>query len=236
MRTTRVGSALGVPIEIHHLMLLLPLFCYGDLPFLLLLISLYFCILLHELGHIRIIQWFGFPVEKIVLSLLGGTTKIGDTETVLHFAQKPKKEFLMAIAGPIVNFVLAGYFLLSNFFFPNWFFTGLASLNLLLGVFNLFPAFPMDGGRILRAIFLWRGKVSYSQATAKTLKVGNLFFFVFLILGLYSGNFFIVFFIFFLYLIGKVELVKSYQIESLLSPPIWPNNESNLVPIFIRPF
>lgn len=236
LKSTRVGTALGVSIEIHHLMVLLPLFCSGDLSLLLLLMSLYFCILLHELGHTSIIQWFGFPVDKIVLSLLGGLTKISDTETILHFAQKPKKELLMAIAGPVVNLILAGCFFLLHFFFPSWFFYGLATLNLLLGLFNLIPAFPMDGGRILRALLLLKEKTRYSEATEKTLRVGNMIFFVLLIWGLFSGNFFIVFFVFLLYLVSKAELIKAYHLESLFSAPTWARSDSQFEPIYIRPF
>lgn len=216
-RSSRIGTFRQVPIEAHHSLILVFLLFVGNFPALLFIASLYFCILLHEIGHLSVIQWFGFPVDKIALSPLGGWTKLTNMQTILHFAQKPKKEMLMSFAGPLTNLVLAAVFGILNFFFPSWFFYGLTLVNLLLGGFNLLPAFPMDGGRFLRAFLYHRG-TSYYTATERAIFVGSYVYIGLAILGLYQGNFFVIILALFLYFISKAELIRALQIESMLHP------------------
>jgi len=123
-------------------------------------------ILLHELGHALVARYFGVPVRSITLFLLGGVAQI--TQEM----KQPSAELLIAAAGPAVSILLSGFFLglmlLTDFrhhpgpFAMMW--TWLWLLNLSVGVFNLIPGFPMDGGRIFRSL-IWSATGSYKWAT-----------------------------------------------------------------------
>lgn len=129
------------------------------------LVALFGCVLLHELGHSRVAQHFGIRVSSISLSPIGGVAWMEG------IPEDPKIEGLIAIAGPSVNFVLSA--LAAPFLFVPavapiaWFFI---SVNLLLGTFNLVPAFPMDGGRVLRALLAL--KYDWLKATEKAVRIG----------------------------------------------------------------
>lgn len=136
-------------------------------------IGLFVCVVLHELGHSMIALHYGVEIESIRLWIFGG---------VSEFSELPEEwtnELAIAIAGPIVSVVLAVVFYLVF----NWVPTGfdiivfvlgyLALINIVLAVFNLLPAFPMDGGRILRA-FLARNR-SRAGATQIAANVGKVF-------------------------------------------------------------
>ena len=113
-------------------------------------ILLYASVLVHELAHSVVARWYGLPVRRIVLYVLGGVSEI-DRE-----APSPGKEFWIAFSGPLLSLVLAaGAFVLAGLTDP---FTVTGELlfqlwiaNLLVGVFNLLPGLPLDGGRLLRA-------------------------------------------------------------------------------------
>jgi Zn-dependent protease len=128
----------------------------------------------HELAHSVVAQSRGIPVHRITFFLFGG---MAQTSTD---SRSPGEEFLIAIAGPVMSFLLAGLF------FFLWF-TGaeagwspilvqgaayLVVLNLVLGVFNLLPGFPMDGGRVLRAV-IWRTTGDVTRATRWAARVGT---------------------------------------------------------------
>jgi Zn-dependent protease len=113
-------------------------------------ILIFGAVLLHELGHALTARRFGIPTRAITLYPIGGVAEImGPPRT-------PKQEIAIAVAGPAVNFVLAAIFGGVSLFLPEvglipMFISALAWANLGLGLFNLLPAFPMDGGRVLRA-------------------------------------------------------------------------------------
>ncbi|WP_033303726.1 site-2 protease family protein [Nocardiopsis alkaliphila] len=117
-------------------------------------ILLYASVLVHELAHSVVARWYGLPVRRIVLYVLGGVSEI-DRE-----APTPGREFWIAFAGPLLSLLLAvGAFTLARWADP---FTVTGELlfqlwvaNLLVGVFNLLPGLPLDGGRLLRA-GVWR--------------------------------------------------------------------------------
>ncbi|HIQ24416.1 MAG TPA: site-2 protease family protein [Persephonella sp.] len=142
----------------------------------------FLCILLHELGHSLIAKKFGFNVKEIILFVFGGVSVIS------HLPKKPYQEFLIAVAGPIISFILAIlFFLLSLLTTEGSIFYGLLSSlavgNFILGVFNLIPAFPLDGGRILRALF-WN-KFGEIKATKFALFAGKVFAYFMMITGGY---------------------------------------------------
>ncbi len=121
-------------------------------------------ILLHELAHSLVALRLGIPVKGITLFIFGGVSRLGREPA------RPMAEFLMALIGPLTSFVLAGLFLviwgLADFgegplpVLWQW----LSFINLGVGVFNLAPGFPMDGGRLLRS-FLWGISGDYRWAT-----------------------------------------------------------------------
>ncbi len=136
------------------------------------------CVVLHELGHSFTAMHFGIRVRRILLMPIGG---MAEFESI---PREPRREFLITIAGPAVNFAIAGalwlvvgspaYWEFSNY---NADAIGFAHLllhwNILMGCFNLVPVFPMDGGRIFRALLATR--LSYLRATFWAVTVGKLF-------------------------------------------------------------
>lgn len=121
-------------------------------------ILIYITLLAHEFSHSLIAKKFGIPVRQITLFFLGGVAHIEKSP------ENPGHEFKMAIAGPLASLIVAALFfglywlivavhLYSPILWP--FFIGLIAFNLLVAIFNLIPAFPMDGGRVFRAI-IWR--------------------------------------------------------------------------------
>ncbi|ADD05705.1 M50 family metalloprotease [Natrialba magadii ATCC 43099] len=136
-------------------------------------LGLFVGVIFHELGHSLTAQRYGFPIESITLWLFGG---------VAAFSEMPedwRQEFAIAIAGPIVS-VLVGIASFGLFYVTPSSMDGtqfvlayLAILNIALAVFNMLPAFPMDGGRVLRA-FLARTR-PYAKATQQAASIGKLF-------------------------------------------------------------
>lgn len=119
------------------------------------------CIVVHELAHALVAKAYGLPVRGITLFALGGVSQI-EAE-----AATPAVEYTIALAGPLTSIVIAGVCAgIDRLLHPEhagmW--GIMATINLVLAVFNLFPAFPMDGGRILRSAF-WAGLHNRSRAT-----------------------------------------------------------------------
>lgn len=120
-------------------------------------------VLFHELSHSVVALHYKIPVQSITLFIFGGIARIGREPSA------PLQEFNIAIAGPLASFFLAGLFGGVMLVFPSDQMVGalasyLAGTNLLLGAFNLAPGFPLDGGRIFRAI-IWGITKNYSRAT-----------------------------------------------------------------------
>jgi Zn-dependent protease/CBS domain-containing protein len=189
--TIQIGRLLGIPIGVHFswfvpLVLVLGLLATRFYPEVLptdsawvhwtlaALTGLLFfaCIVLHELGHSVVARYFGIPVQSITLFVLGGVAQI------TRDAKKPGPELLMAVAGPAVSILLGGLFM------GLWWFMGQGTtaastmwewlwiMNLALGIFNMLPAFPMDGGRVLRAT-LWGVTRNFRRATRMAVWVGR---------------------------------------------------------------
>lgn len=144
-------------------------------------------LLLHELAHSVVARRFGVSVGGITLFLFGG---VAELEAEPH---SPKAEFLIAIAGPVMSVGLSISFLflawispyVGGLLFVAQVFSYLATINLILAVFNLVPAFPLDGGRMLRA-FLWHRGGNLLHATEKAAKAGILFAFILMGFGVVS--------------------------------------------------
>ena len=153
-------------------------------------------VLLHELMHSLVAQNEGIQVQSITLFFLGGVSEIaGEPKTA-------RDEFRMAIAGPLTSLVLGGIFFGIFFALNNTrtesaqFITAVAYylgyINIILGVFNLIPGFPLDGGRVLRSL-IWWGSKNLRQATRIASSIGRVVGFLFIFGGIwliFSGNFF----------------------------------------------
>ena len=154
-------------------------------------IGLFFSIIFHELSHSLVARNFGLPIKGITLFIFGG---------VAHMEEEPpsaKAEFLMAIAGPVSSVVLGIiFYILRTAGKVTWPLpvTGvlgyLAFINWILSGFNLLPAFPLDGGRVLRSV-LWKWKNNIGWATRIASRIGTLFGFLLIAMGViqfFSGN------------------------------------------------
>jgi Zn-dependent protease len=160
-------------------------------------LSLFVCVTLHELGHALSARRYGIKTKDITLYPIGGVARLE------KMPEKPKQELIVALAGPAVNFIIA--LLLSPIILSSDLTTDesnkvliigahnflpmLGMLNVTLAAFNLIPAFPMDGGRVLRALLAMKlGRVKATQIAAG---IGKLLAFGFIVMGFYSNPFLI---------------------------------------------
>jgi Zn-dependent protease len=200
---TRIGTAFGIPLYLHWSFLLIPGYVLvsglmmGRPPFgiaadLLLVAAIFTCVVLHELGHALSARRFGVETRDIILLPIGGVARLE------RIPRRPLHEFLVAIAGPAVNVVLAAVLLaialplvgVNGLTEPSSFtanFTGkVIAVNIAMVVFNLVPAFPMDGGRILRSALAAR--FGFLQATRWAATVGRVLAVVLGLAGLFVLN------------------------------------------------
>ena len=241
----RIGTVWGIPLKVHISLFFLlayislEAFRIGFMAFgvgiaiiaviaaILLQACLFGSIALHELGHSYVAMRKGCKVREITLLILGGAAMM---ESI---PRRPKDEFQMAIAGPAVSATLATLFGLLAYFFPveeqnirAWFgafFYILAWGNGLLTLFNLIPAFPMDGGRVARAFLSSRfGRL---RATRIAMMLGRGFAIIFTIVGILAitrierlqpfHGFVLIMIAGFVYIMGNREY-QQVQIETLL--------------------
>jgi Zn-dependent protease len=181
----KIGRVAGIDLYVHPTFLLVLLWAWwsnrvASIP---LLLSVFGCVLLHELGHALMARRFGIGTEDITLYPIGGVARLQ------RIPRAPGAELMITLAGPAVNFALAFLFaILSSLDSAagstsslGYFVQELLLINLVLGVFNLVPAFPMDGGRILRALLSgWLGR---AQATVIAVRIGRTLAILF---GIYS--------------------------------------------------
>ena len=165
-------------------------------------LALFACVTLHELGHSAAALYYGYEVESITLWLLGGVAK--PAEIPRNWVQ----EFWIAVAGPLVNLVIIVVCVAMLLVLPPvdvlvFLLLYLAVLNLLLAAFNMLPAFPLDGGRVLRAL-LARNR-SYLQATRIAVAVGKGFALLLGLVGLLALDFILVAIAVFVYIAASSE-------------------------------
>ena len=174
--SVNIGSIAGTAVRIHitFLMFLVWIFAAGwasggpqaAVGSLVFMVLLFACVLAHEFGHIFTARAFGVATPDVTLLPIGGVARLE------RIPEKPSEEFLIAIAGPLVNVAIA---LVLMAFMQAHLDTQtlaavesmnvslvdrLAEVNLFLALFNLIPAFPMDGGRVLRALLATRDRKS----------------------------------------------------------------------------
>lgn len=175
------------------------------------LLAFFTCVVLHELGHSFTAMRFGIRVRRILLMPIGGMAEFDE------IPRQPSRELLITLAGPAVNFVIAAALSCWVGFPQGWpwndyeyaanarGFAGLVmAWNLLMGCFNLVPIFPMDGGRILRAILTTR--LPYVRATFWAASVGKVLAIVAALLALFVWHLWLTAVLFgFIYFVGEAE-------------------------------
>lgn len=194
-----VGTLFGIPVRVHYTFVLLLAFIWyvestmlgprAGLLAVLFWILIFGCVLLHEFGHSLVAKSYGLTIVSIVLLPIGGVSQI------VEIPRDPTKEVAITIAGPIVNFLISASLLAAGKLMdPSLQFSTISlesgSLvvnlfwaNIMLGLFNIVPAYPMDGGRILRGMIAM--KREYLEATRLAADVGKLFAIGFIILGFF---------------------------------------------------
>ena len=176
--TVPLGRWVGVPVFLHwSWVILFAVIVLLKWEMALVLAALFFIVLLHECGHCIAGRYFGCYIRDIVLYPFGGAA-------AMVIPEKPKHELVIAIAGPLVNVLLI---------LPLWLLAGLhqilatiALYNVVLLVFNLIPAFPMDGGRVLRSLLLMVIK-NRLTATLIATRIGQGFAALFVVGGIALG-------------------------------------------------
>src|SRR5256885_475627 len=183
----KIGSIAGTAVRIHITFILFLAWIFGasyvsDGPnaawsTLLFMVLLFLCVLAHEFGHILRARAFGVLTPDVTLLPIGGVARLE------RIPEKPLEEFLIAIAGPLVNVAIASGLVVLAGAHLNMsdlatvestkvsLIDRLAAVNLFLALFNMIPAFPMDGGRVLRALLAT--KLGFVRATEVAAFIGQ---------------------------------------------------------------
>ena len=236
-----LGKIAGIGIFIHWTFSLLILFVVyvnykaGQnvtqiLWSVLFIVCIFLTVVLHELGHALTAKKFGIKTKDITLLPIGGLARLE------RLPEKPSEELMVAFAGPLVNIVLAfitSLFItlpdnpedvvvqLTNGVNASNFFLNFYLVNIVLAIFNLIPAFPMDGGRVLRALLSY--KLERHLATKIAARIGQLLAIGFVFLGFFS-NPFLIFIGIFVFMGAQIEseytetkyMLKGYKVRNVL--------------------
>lgn len=214
----KLGRIFGIPIFIHWTFLILIAYLvYGhsvrgdDLAATAegvgFVLAIFGCVVLHELGHALAARRYGVQTTDIILLPIGGVARLQ------RIPERPSEELVVALAGPAVNLVIAGGLFLAGvrvptdmapgtFLIAGPFLSRLMFINVFLLLFNLLPAFPMDGGRVLRALLAM--VMPYAKATRAAASVGQFMAIVFGFLGL-TGNPFLLLIALFVWIGAEAE-------------------------------
>ncbi|MFQ6099201.1 MAG: site-2 protease family protein [Armatimonadota bacterium] len=231
----QIGRLFGIPIRVHITFFILPLIIWlggsvrgafmGGLTGVIFICALFGCVVLHELGHSIVARNYGIVVKDITLLPIGGVSNME------RIPEEPRQELAISIAGPAVSAgvfvviaVLLGIGGLNPFSAPPMrdvtghpmgfvgFLRQLMWINLILAIFNLVPAFPMDGGRILRAFLAEH--MDYVRATQTASVVGQAFAFLMGFVGLFLNPWLILVAIFVFMGAGQEE--QQVRVRSVL--------------------
>ena len=231
-----LGRLFGIEIRIHLTFLFLLFFVWGTeattqdanaaLHVLALVGIVFGSVVLHELGHALVARGSGVPAKGIILLPIGGITVLDEAHAIPDSMNAWKRDIRIAAAGPVVNLVVAGLAaLILVAAIPGFSLTtrplvhssallrSIVWVNLYLGLFNLLPAYPMDGGRVLRAMFSRR--VDMVRATQRAVRIGHVFSFLFMMVGFLLGNWWLAMIGLFLFLGAQLE-ERSAVFQSVL--------------------
>src|SRR5208337_300138 len=198
-----VGRLFGIEIRIHLTFLFLLVFVWSTaaqdasaaLRGLALVGIVFGSVILHELGHALVARGSGVPAKGIILLPIGGITILDEAHVIPDPINGWKRDIRIAVAGPLVNLFIAGLsalFLLAAIpgfslyarplLHSSALLRSIVWSNLYLGLFNLLPAYPMDGGRVLRAFFSRR--VDPVRATHRAVRIGHVFSILMIMVGM----------------------------------------------------
>ena len=228
----RLFKIFGISVNIHITFILLFLLVLsGGIKWVFVMSGVFFFVTVHELCHSLMAKRFGIKVREITLLPIGGVA------SMTKMPEKPLQEFLISIAGPLSNISV-----ILIFFFPLKYILGEEVLlhswstatwplaiayvywiNLALAGFNLIPAFPMDGGRILRSILAV--KLGYRRATKIAATFGHIFALLFAYVGIVKWNIMLIAIAIFIYMsasseefqIDVRETLKKFKVRDILS-------------------
>ncbi|GIW97108.1 MAG: hypothetical protein KatS3mg111_0441 [Pirellulaceae bacterium] len=239
----RVGTFGGIPVYIHwSFWLLIAVYFFSAvtssglgaaLYAVAFILAIFVCVVLHEFGHAAAAAMFGIPTADITLLPIGGVARLR------RLPENPLHELVIAVAGPAVNVVIAGVLLIP------WmlgaavgraapglgagtdFLEQVIAANIVLVVFNLLPAFPMDGGRVLRAFLAMR--MGQLRATQIAARVGRWMALIFFLMGLIYGHFILLLIAAFVFFAGTAELLnvrmreiaRAQQAAAMRRAPMW---------------
>ena len=200
----KIGRFSGIDLKIHATFAIIIVWVIynhiiaGDglrttVESLIFVLTIFTCVILHEFGHALMAKKYGIKTLDIILLPIGGVARLE------RMPEDPKQELWVALAGPAVNVLIAFIIFLILFLtsspiplinieiFTGSFLAKLMALNIILVVFNMLPAFPMDGGRVLRALLALR--MEYAKSTKIASKIGKAMAILFGIIGLFSNPF-----------------------------------------------
>lgn len=207
-----IGRLFGIATRVHASFLLLLLWAafsgYSGTGTLtaavmgvIFMIAVFASVVAHELGHALTARVHGIETRQILLLPIGGVAQLEQGH------MRPNVELQVALAGPVVSFLLAGvlftFAAILGDVSPDSFLGSLAWTNLGLAVFNMLPAFPMDGGRVLRAALSRR--MGHLRATDIAVTLGKAGALLFLVLGLFTGRYMLMLLAAFLYFAARSE-------------------------------
>ncbi len=222
-----VGRFAGIPLKIHWSFSLIFLYVfyisvdegldYAGISFIsLLILSVFVCVILHEYGHALTARRYGVQTKDILVTPIGGIARL------MKMPDKPIQEVWIALAGPAVNVVIALLLAIALWItglpqnldidlldqmawqdMTKLFMTTLLMMNGILVIFNMLPAFPMDGGRVLRALISMR--YSKKRATQIASYLGQIISIVFIGIGFWKNNYSLGFIGFFVFVAARGE-------------------------------
>lgn len=227
----KLFTIFGISINIHiTFFLLLLLVLPSGFKWIIIVVGIFFFVTVHELCHSLVAKYFGINVREITLLPIGGVS------SMTKMPEKPSQEFLISIAGPLSNIVI-----IVVFFFPLKYLLGpevllhplststwplvisyIYWINLMLAGFNLLPAFPMDGGRVLRALLATR--LGYQKATRIAVNFGHIFALAFAYFGIVRFNIILIIIAIFIYTaasseelqVDVKETLKKFRVRDIL--------------------
>jgi len=236
----KIGRIAGIDVYVHWTFSLLVIWFFlaqlftgqgvvGGLVAVLFLCTIFLCVVLHELGHALTARHFGIRTRDITLMVLGGVARLE------RMPRNPVHEMLVAVAGPAVNVVIGAALLLAIVLRGSFGVSmapeeamGLNSVsqflhlvfvaNVVLVVFNALPAFPMDGGRVLRALLAMR--LDYVEATQVAAKVGQAMAIAFALIGLLLGWWLLLFVAIFVFLGAQAEASATQTRDAFAGVPV----------------
>lgn len=241
----KIFSVFGIPVELHISFLVLMLLIYIvaffnfypsiNLLTAVLITLVFVTVVLHELSHSYVAKRYGIKIQRIVLLPIGGVSEMEE------IPKDPAQELRIALAGPVANLIIAVISFFILIIFRNSLSTVLIGalyyfivVNLLLGLFNLLPAFPMDGGRILRAYLAER--MSFIKATKLAANIGKQFAIIMAVVGVFF-NFLLILIAIFVYFGAEGEyrsvlvstLLEDEKVKNIMTTDVHTLNPDNTV-------